>query len=146
MSPATIEAKTKEYKLEVRSLEQSVHYSEDAKVRQVSLAAEKCMDTFNDLQMSIVKIRVSDPDRYKKYQRLCYDTTCEFISFVENKVDLHYCTLLLNKSRPFADLINHYSMYCTKIEKEFSIKLAAEETWGNNIKAMETIKKYLKHA
>jgi len=66
MSQATIELKAREYKAEVKSLEEIVKDWLETKVKEVSELSEKCYDTFNEFQMELVKLKKSDVPNYRK--------------------------------------------------------------------------------
>ena len=74
---------------------------------------------------------IKDLVEKKKYELNCYKATYNFLVFIENDVDPDLCVLLMNKSEPFARLIQHYNSYCSKTESKYDIELAVEKKLRN---------------
>ena len=132
MSTQTIhlQTKVKEYKADIEKLEQLVKkWEEEIRINKISKIADACYEAFNNLQMAIAKIK--DSDEKKKYELSCYKETYNFLVFVENDVDSDLCVLLMNKSEPFARLIQHYNSYCSKTENKYNIELTVEKKLRN---------------
>jgi hypothetical protein len=115
----------KKYKTDISRLEDHVRlWEEDFKLRKISELSRKYYEAINDLLMSISK--VVDPVERRKCELECYKDTYGFLSFVENKVDPDFCIYIINRVDEFSSLINHLSVFCTKIEKQYSIELDIE--------------------
>ena len=126
MTTQTIRNRVAEYKQDNAELERIVRqWEEDFKIKEVSKLAGACYEAFNNLQMSVSKIR--DTEEKKKYDLQCYQGTYQFLVFVENKADTDLCVLLMNKSEPFSNLITHYSKYCSDMERKYGIELDSEK-------------------
>lgn len=121
-----VEKKVQKYKSDNANLEKNViKWQEKIILNKIAGLSKKCYDLFNELQMNIAKLK--DEKLRKKYEKESYKETYTFLVFVENKVNEDLYCLLVNNVKPFANLINHYSKYCTKYEENNNIELDSEK-------------------
>ncbi len=124
-----VKNKVHEYKQDIARLEKIVkEWEVEFRIKDISKRAEACYEAFNDLQMALAKI--ADPKEKEKFDRQCYKNTYQFLEFIENQVDVDFCVLLMNKAKPFSNLIVHYSKYCSGMEKKYNIELDSERKLG----------------
>lgn len=129
------------YKQEITELERPLKSEEDilaTKYVQISVASENCYKSFNDLQMTIAVMK--NKTSQTKFQVDCYHNTYDFLAFVQNEIDTDFCIDLLKESEPFRRLFNHYSKYCTEIEKKYDIELHSEKLLRVNSDFMRVVK------
>lgn len=130
MSPATIEARAQKCREEIKGLEQTVKKDwKEVCLQEVSDAAEDLYNTFNDLQMNMAKLETEKRDAY---QMGFYKCAYGFLVIIESKVNVDFCTFLMNNSPQFRKLFEHFSKYCTRIERQHNIKLDSEKVLSSN--------------
>ncbi|MFA5272304.1 MAG: hypothetical protein WC412_08245 [Candidatus Omnitrophota bacterium] len=130
MSPATMEAKAQKCKEEIKGLEQIVKKDwKEVCLQEVSVAAEDLYNTFNEFQMNMAKLEKQKKDTY---QMGLYKCAYGFLVIIENKVNVDFCTFLMNNSLQFRKLVEHFSKYCTKIERQHNITLNSERVLSSN--------------
>jgi hypothetical protein len=121
-----IEKKVEKYKAGTINIEKSVKdWQEKIAIKEIATLSDKCYDSFNDLQMNIAEIE--DNKLRIKYEKKSYKETCNFLVYIENKVDEDVYCLLVNKVKSFSGLINHFSTYCSKYEAKYDIELNSEK-------------------
>lgn len=129
MTVQTIENRVAEYKQDIAKLEKVVKQWEvEIRIQEISKLANTCYEAFNNLQMSVSKI--DDAEQQKKYAVECYNNTYQFLVFFENEIGADFCVLLMNNSKSFANLIAHYSKYCSNMERKYPIELGSEKAFG----------------
>ncbi|OGW83325.1 MAG: hypothetical protein A3C47_00380 [Omnitrophica bacterium RIFCSPHIGHO2_02_FULL_51_18] len=132
------------YKKGIEHLEEPLrNWEEDfsaTKYVAVSVAAEKCYVSFNDLQIGIVSLK--DDEQRKKHHLLCYKSTYDFLAFVENDVDTDFCLDVLRESEPFRRLFSHYSKYCADVERKYDIETESEKALKSNPEFLRLIQEY----
>jgi len=129
MAELVLDAKIKKYRNEVNELENKVKDWKESCFSQISDLAEECYNGFNEVQMNISKL---SNNKKEKYQLASYKNAYNFLVFIETRVNIDFCTFLINNSVPFHRLIEHYSKYCTKIEKQYNIELESEKRLSSN--------------
>ena len=127
MSAQVISAKVREYKSDVVKLESSLKHSKQACLDEVSKLAENCYDAFNDMQMSLAKLKKDDPEKYDTIQKDSYKRAYDLLAFFETKINADFYVYIINNSTQFNKLIQHYSKYCERTEKEYNILLESEK-------------------
>ena len=141
--PVTIEerakSKVKEFKADVGQLEEYVkRWEQDIRLKEIGKASEKCYEAFNDLQMSLSKL--SDKAFRDKLRLSCYEDTRKFLSYFESEANEDVVVLLFNHCKPFTELFTHCSDFCSKIEREYDIRLDSEEVIKANQELIQRIK------
>jgi len=127
MSTQVINAKVREYKNDIIKLELSLKNFKQACLDKVSELAENCYDAFNDMQMTLAKMKKEDPETYDKIQKDSYKRAYDLLVFFETKINTDFYVYIINNSTQFNKLIQHYSKYCSRMEKEYNILLESEK-------------------
>ena len=136
-----LKSKAEDYKQDIQELEDNVKHWKETCLKEVSEASGRCYDAFNELQMSLT--RIQDENTKKKYQLACYKSTYDLLVFLENKVNTDFFVFLYNNSKPFSNLIQHYSKYCRTIEQELNIELDSEKSIRSNESLLNKLKSHL---
>ncbi len=123
-----VEKKAKEYKTDIKTLENSVKkWSRELFLDEIGKASRECYNVFNELQMNIAKIK-KDKAQKEKYDMRCYKETYNFLAFLENDTNPDLYVLLVNNVKPFGILLKHYSKYCSIMEAKYNIELDSEKS------------------
>lgn len=142
MAVQELDIKAKTYRTDVEQLERHFERFQASCIDQVSESSTKCYDAFNDFQMSLSEI--SDKAKEEKYQKKCYKETYNLLAFIEGELDPDFAVLLFKKSKPFSQLFNHLSTYCSRIETKYNIELESEKAIRADKKLYALIQKWLK--
>lgn len=127
MSTQVINAKVREYKSDVTKLESSLKHSKQSCLDEISKLAENCYDAFNDMQMSLAKLKKTNLEKHNTIQKDSYKRAYDLLAFFETKINADFYVYIINNSAQFNKLIQHYSKYCERMEKEYNILLESEK-------------------
>ncbi len=109
--------RVRDYKEEIKEFKQHVRKYVENSIQEIDNSSKDCYDAFNDLQMTITKI--NDATKKEDCQEKCYQATYKLLSYIENDLDEDFCIVLLKDAKNFARAYEHYSKYCTKMEKQY---------------------------
>ena len=112
-----VRERVKNYKEEIRDFKEHIRKYIENSIREIDESSEACYNTFNNLQMSIAEIK--DPEMKEDYQNRCYQATYKLLSYIENDMDEDFCIVLFKDAKNFSKAFEHYSKYCTKMEKQY---------------------------
>jgi hypothetical protein len=146
MSIAELTTKRDEYKKQIEGLELPFRTAIEPdfvapKYIQISDASEQCYHSFNKLNMSIAKLESKDEQKVLHLE--CYKNTYGLLRFIENEVDTEFCLDILRESEPFRRLFNHFSRWCTEVERKYDIELESEKSLRRNQEFLKIVKEHV---